>query len=111
MSQAHYQGCTWGAVWALHVPTAAVAEVTWERSHVTWDLCRDCLNDQLDKADDGIVFEPSKIEWVYDAGIPHCGIHHWPAELCEGWSHRPLIERLRATYADGRPSTRSDDPT
>lgn len=103
MSQAHYLRC-------YHCPAPAIAVM---RSPVgtDWLVCVDELNSVLDICDVRPHMEPLAIEWVYDAGIPHCGIHHWPAELCEGWSHRPLIERLRATYADGRPSARSDDPT
>lgn len=116
MSQAHYLRCFLGRLdvclgYAVASITPPMVSADHPYAPDTRAVCRGCLDWLLDGCDDGLRAEPAGIAWVYDAGIPQCGIHHWPAELCEGWSHRPLIERLRATYADGRPSTRSDDPT
>lgn len=103
MSQAHYSTCVWGAdVVGSHGPgVPAVARVAWrigwDDEHggsVHWALCRACLDDQLDKADRGAVFEPVAIEWVYDAGTRFCPVHHWPAELCSDWTHnRRTLDR------------------
>lgn len=120
MSQAHYDRCVWRFSGPEACGRAAVVHIRWSNGFrsVETPTCAGCLNLYLDLSDARATGsyawtfpEPFALIWVFDAGIPQCGIHHWPAELCEGWSHRPLIERLRATYADGRPSARSDDPT
>lgn len=108
MSQAHYLRCGGAHVPGVS-PAAIVTEVLADGREVP--LCRRCLNWSLDRRDDLGLNDPVRLEWIFGPDTRWCIVHHWPAELCEGWDHRALIEQLRATYADERPSARSDDPT
>lgn len=42
--------------------------------------------------------EPTRLEWVYDAGTRWCVRCNWPAELCADWSraeHQSVWDGLR----------------
>lgn len=63
-------------------------------------LCKVSLDYWCEFADDDEDLEPTKIEWIWDAGTRMCWVHNWPAVLCEGWydEHQALIEKLAAPY-------------
>jgi hypothetical protein len=40
--------------------------------------------------------EPTRLEWLWDAGTRTCPLHHWPDVVCRDWSaeHAALIRAL-----------------
>lgn len=43
--------------------------------------------------------EPTRLEWVWDAGTRECVLHGWPAVLCEGWTEEHRALRRRGLFA------------
>lgn len=71
------------------------AVVRWDAGPLGVDyLCKRCLDDSLDFADDMRVGEPDSLTWVMTGDDHWCGRHWWPAVLCDDWSHGPFSDRF-----------------
>lgn len=90
MSQAHYIRCLVASSSAQHARDYCTgAIVRWfVRNGGSVPLCKVSLDYWLEFADEDPDMEPLKLEWIYDAGVRMCLVHHWPAELCADWPHR-----------------------
>lgn len=111
MSQAHYVRCghmapafNVGLEYAHHVQCVDAAVVVMHMPYVLGNRFTMCVRhmieffdrmDALGEHDPSRHSEPTKIEWVWDAGTRECVLHQWPAVLCEGWTeeHRALRRR------------------
>jgi hypothetical protein len=69
-------------------------------------MCQYHLDTLLNSVDSENPFrhaEPTKIEWVYDAGTRHCPLHHWPDVLCSDWGpeHAAMLRALNHAPTEG----------
>lgn len=89
-----------------HGPVVAL----WDAGPLGLDpLCRECLNESLDFADDmnmpsaGTLGEPDKLTWVMHPADRFCARHCWPAQLCDGWRHGPGNNLFGQNWLDVMP--------
>jgi hypothetical protein len=73
-------------------------------------MCLGCLDKALDLYDRFPIFEPTKLEWIWDAGTRTCPLHHWPDVVCADWGAEHAA-MLRAMWLAPAGRTLVEPPT